>query len=535
MIPTRSMVAARLNGCGRPAFPLPSNCALHSTDMGFLNVRTYAFLVALFLATSLLHGGKSADHSEAALRKLTTATRQQQNGEHLANIGALRSLRDPTLKPFFHKLVQHNNWSIQVHAVLGLAELSEEGLIDPWLVQQITPTAREQIIIKSLQDNLFSIESMKTLLDWSLLEPAPTLLLVVDLHSKGVAPKPKTVEKLVNNSDLGIATVASLLSENPKTITEVTNRLRRGTSREKRIALAQTLQLIQQFDLPSGSQWVESLLGSPPFKLSDREIRHALFTLLKVNPEVGMKHWNNTLPSKPSKLEQVRFLLLLMDTKIPLDETIAKKLQIDSEEGILYALYLAGLEALDTPEDGDAYIELLLDLANRGHSHSTEWAFQRVKTLPSDLAQKFYTSLAILPEDESTMNSKRNDVAVVAFQELIKTNPEHAWTLLHSVEDDSHQQELMLLAMLQNYGNALLEKEASAIRRIGVSRPDAMALLLAARGTEPLNESDQRLLGLVAASGASIGSPLETQAAWLYLRRIGMTEQALAAATTTSP
>jgi hypothetical protein len=59
-----------------------------------------------------------------------------------------------------------------------------------------------------------------------------------------------------------------------------------------------------------------------------------------------------------------------------------------------------------------------------------------------------------------------------------------------------------------------------------------MALLLAARGVEPLSERDQRLLGLIAASGASIGSPLETQAAWLYLRRMGLTDQALAAATT---
>ncbi len=62
-----------------------------------------------------------------------------------------------------------------------------------------------------------------------------------------------------------------------------------------------------------------------------------------------------------------------------------------------------------------------------------------------------------------------------------------------------------------------------------------MALLLAARGTDPITDSDQRLLGLIAASGAAIESSLETQAAWLYLRRMGMTDQALAAATTNSP
>jgi hypothetical protein len=138
----------------------------------------------------------------------------------------------------------------------------------------------------------------------------------------------------------------------------------------------------------------------------------------------------------------------------------------------------------------------------------------------------------MLPNEGSTIDARSRDIAVMAFRKLIQLNPDHAWNLLRRVEDDSHQQELMLLAMLQHKGDELLEKEATAIRRIGVGRPDAMALLLAARGTEQLSQSDQRLLGLIAASGASIGSPLETQAAWLYLRRMGMTDQALAAATT---
>jgi hypothetical protein len=500
--------------------------------MGFRCLQTCSLVVALFCAPSFSYASSRIDNTAAALRKLKTATQQQRNGEHLANLGALRSLHDPALKPFFYNLVQHNTWSIQVHAVLGLAELSEDGLVDPWLVQQVAPLAREHLIIKSLREDLLSLEGIKALLDWSLLEPASTILHVADLHSRGVEPNPVTIERLINNSDLGIATIASLLSENSKTILDVMNRFRRGTTREKRIALGQTLQIIQQYDLPSASQWLVTLLESPTFKLSDRDTQHTLFTLLKANPKVGMEHWNNILPSEPSKLEQVRFVLMLMDAEIKLDENIAKKLHIGSEDGIPYLLYRAGSESPENPRDAEAYTKLLLDLANRGHSHSTEWAFSQVKKIPSKHAESFYTSLAMLPGNETSADARRRDLAVIAFQELIKINPEHSLTLLRSVEDDSRQQELMLLAMLQQRCNKLLEKEVTAIRRIGVSRPDAMALLLAARGTEPLSESDQRLLGLIAASGAALGSPLETQAAWLYLRRMGMTEQALAAATT---
>ena len=224
-----------------------------------------------------------------------------------------------------------------------------------------------------------------------------------------------------------------------------------------------------------------------------------------------------------------------MDAEIQLDEAIAEKLKIGSEDGLPYTLYLAGLESPHDPTDGEPYVELLLALANRGHSKSTEWTFRRVENLPKELAQTFYTSLSMLPTESSANNARSRGIAVMAFRKLIKVNPDHAWNALREVEDDSHQQELMLLAMLQHRGDELLEREAIAIRRIGVARPDAMALLLAARGTEPLSQSDQRLLGLIAAGGASIGSPLETQAAWLYLRRMGMTDQALAAATTPFP
>ena len=489
-------------------------------------------LSSLLVAASTLHAEVNSDYTKAALRKLTSATQKQQNGEHLSNLSALRNLHDPALKPFFYKLAQHNTWSIQVHAVLGLAELSEQGLVDPWLVQQVAPLAREQLVVESLRDNLLSVDDMKSLLDWSLLEPAPTLLLIADLHSKGISPSDESVEKLINNSDLGIATIASLLSEDSKTITDVIHRFRRATRREKRIALVKTLQLIQRYNLPSSTQWLVTLLDSTTFRLTEQQTLQTLFTLLHINPEIGMEYWKNILPSEPTKLEQVRFILLLMNADIQLDASIAQRLRIGEQDGLPHVLYLAGLEAPLTPKDGEMHIQLLLDLANRGHSHSIEWAFHRATKLPTPLAEKFYTSLSILPEEENPIDTRRHDVAVIAFQELIRANPKHAWSLLRSVEDDSRQQELMLLAMLQHHGDKLLQREATAIRRIGVARPDAMALLLAARGVEPLSESDQRLLGLIAASGASIGSPLETQAAWLYLRRMGLTDQALAAATT---
>ncbi|MBC8522458.1 hypothetical protein H8D29_00870 [PVC group bacterium] len=503
--------------------------------MGILRLRTISVLTILCIAPAILFAGITTDYTDAALRKLSTATKRQQNGQHLANLSALRNLQDPALRPFFYKLAQHNNWKIQVHAILGISELSDDGLVDPWLVQQVAPLAREQLVSISLRDDLLTTEQMKSLLGWSLLEPAPTLMLTAELHNRGVKPTSESIERLINNTDLGIATIATLISENPTLIEEVTNRLRRSTTREKEVALAQTLQIIQQYEWSSGKQWLLSLLDSDTLGLSDIQLQQTLFTLLQLDPELGMDCWRNALPSEPTKLEQVRYLLLLMEAEIELDESIAKLLNISSEDGLPYDLFILGSTTTDKLIDGKSYIDALLDLANRGHSKSTQWTFRRASNLPTDLSEEFYATLSLLPEGNQANNVRRRDISIMAFHELINLDAVKAWKLLREAEDDSNQQELMLLAMLQHRGDELLTKEASSIRRIGIGRPDAMALLLAARGTDPITDSDQRLLGLIAASGAAIESSLETQAAWLYLRRMGMTDQALAAATTNSP
>ena len=56
-----------------------------------------------------------------------------------------------------------------------------------------------------------------------------------------------------------------------------------------------------------------------------------------------------------------------------------------------------------------------------------------------------------------------------------------------------------------------------------------MTLLLIARGSSPLPDIDEEYLGIIAAGGGHLSQSLETQAAWLYLKRMGLADRALAA------
>ena len=82
--------------------------------------------------------------------------------------------------------------------------------------------------------------------------------------------------------------------------------------------------------------------------------------------------------------------------------------------------------------------------------------------------------------------------------------------------------------MLQIADEGIVE-EASKLRRIGLNKSDIMTLLLVARGASPLQENDQEYLGIIAAGGGHLSPALETQAAWLYLKRLGLADKALAA------
>ena len=79
--------------------------------------------------------------------------------------------------PLFYDLLQHDEWQVQVHALLGLAEIDEAEGLEPWLVTQIDPLAREQVIPNALDMNLLTIAGMKKLIEWDRLETRHHLLL----------------------------------------------------------------------------------------------------------------------------------------------------------------------------------------------------------------------------------------------------------------------------------------------------------------------------------------------------------------------
>jgi hypothetical protein len=497
-------------------------------------MRCIAFLIVCAYSLTTVVATTNPDHSDAALRQLQDATKYQRNGQHLLNLSALRNLRDKDLRPFFLKFAQHPEWTVQVHAVLGLAELSDEGVVDPWLVQQVAPSAREHLIAQALDDGLIQKEQMEELLAWPPLEAGPKLLLISDLRSlEGSTVEPDMLEELASMTDLSVAMFAAILTEDKKIIEEATVRLRRAARTDRDKALRRTMQLIREYKVEVASDWLVSILEDNAVALSDGERYWTLYSLLSIDINAGLQIWNRSFPLEPERSEQVRYLLVLLESGVVPTPEIIKRLKIDIEDPLLGLMARAGNinneDYMVSPQD----LRSLLALVERGHRASVDWAFRVAKNqLSKENAHAFYASLSTIPDGAT---SRRKDVAVRAYTRFIQIDPEAAWKILQIAKDDSVQQELLLLAMLQATEKEIIQgaiQEASKLRRNGVNNPDVMALLLIARDSVPLNETDQKYLGIIAAGGGHVSPALETQAAWLYLKRMGLVDKALAAVST---
>lgn len=466
------------------------------------------------------------DHTDAALRHFRDATKFHRNGQHILNLSALRMLKDEDLRPLFLQFTQHSEWTVQVHAVLGLAELSDEQVVDPWIVKQISPPAREHLIAQALDDGFLKQEQMETLLEWSLLEESPKLLLIADLQLLGVEIDFDMLRELANTTDLSVAMFAALLSKDKNIIDDSTQRLRRASNSERIRSLLRTLQLIRQYQTVDSNKWILSLLENHVMTLTDKERGKLLYTLLTIDTESGLEHWNTAFPQHPDRFNQVEHLLVLLESGITPTPKIIQRLEIDLDDPLLGTMVRAGNVTREPSEITEGDIGSLIELVEQGHRGSIEFAFRAAKIrLSNEQAITFYKSLSMLPEHP---NLRRKEVAARAFENLIVVDEDTAWKMLHSVKDDSEQQELLLFATLQIAGETAT-KAVSSIRRIGVNKADVMTLLLIARGSEPLDVVDQRNLGIIAAGGGHVTSAFETQAAWLYLKSMGLADKALAA------
>lgn len=456
-----------------------------------------------------------ADALESSLRHLQRAVVPQRDGSHLRLLLSLRQLRDPTLRPLFHQLTQHADWQIQVHAILGLAEIDEDGRADPWLITRADPIAQEQVIPNALDMGLLGSEEIDELLAWPDLSGLGRVMLLGEFLINDRDVDTKALARLARSTDDQIRGMAScFLAQSGDRSAFSSFQLRLDSLDEpyRRMRTLWLFDVIRQYRITALLDWVREVVEQP--EADDDIVYWGVFTILKLDTEQGIPLWRRFLGDAPTHRQRVRYALLLMQTGSQVPASAYDRL--DAEDPLLQHMVRAG-KAVSLGADASQPLIELLDL---GHLKSADWALTTLETLPKDQARAVYLHLIDAVEADHPARAERITLAKLASAELFQIDPRALEERLLAADDDSVTQQAIVLGLLDVHSPAA-GKAAGKLRRIGSGRADSLALLLVAKHAESLPDEDLRQLGLIGAGGGRLGDGLQVQAAWLYLKHSG--------------
>jgi hypothetical protein len=467
-----------------------------------------------------------ADPVESSIRVLRRSVTASRNESNLPLLFALRQLRDPDLKPFFHQLVQRENWTMQVHAVLGLGEIDPNQRIDPWLVTQVLPETQEAVIATGLDLDLFGPPQIKELLAWDKLSPMSRLFLLAEQVLLKEPTDQSELTTLAASDNANIAGLASVLLAqlgDAAALDRLDAAMKAKSAAERLEVQSWLMQAVRKYQLAEALPWVRQQIDAPDV---DPEVAYqGVFALLVMNDPAALEAWSRHLGDAPSYPDRVRFGMMLLSAKPPLVPASAfDRLAPTDDEALLKQIVASG-RLLTSGGDAAAAVNAMIDL---GHPRTLAWAMDFLKTLPAADAERVYQHVLDRGKEFGSGQGDPSALEIEAAARLFTTQPQEVLSRLAAAPDDSTHQQAILLGLFETTSPEVSDAAAN-IRRIGSGRADSLALLLIAKHADSLPPSDLRQLGLIASGGAQVSDILQTQAAWLYLKLAGKIEEGLKA------
>ncbi|MHC4949098.1 MAG: hypothetical protein ACYTG1_12720 [Planctomycetota bacterium] len=478
-------------------------------------------LLAVALVAVPAGPAAARDAVDASVRQLDRAVSRRGHSAQVALLQSLRQLRDPSLQSLFYRLVQHEQWPVQVHAVLGLAELDENSQIDPWLISQVQPEAQEAVVAVALDRDMLGAEAMQQLLEIREVAPLAELLVHAELLRAGERVDDDALARLARSGNIRVAAFASaaeLQRGNGADFEQATARLDALAPRDRARHVIWLADAIRQYRLTALADFLGAELDRPDVDIALAE--RVVLALLALDPSRGAAAWRRQLGDTPARRDLVRWGLLLLYAQpgVPVETFDA----LDLDEPLVRHMADAGRGVGGSGDAAAAFI----DLIDLGHLASAEWAVEATEHLDPADADRVLLHIIDTIEVERPGLDDRAMLAARSARLLFDREPHVVLDRLTLAEDDGVTQQVLLRALLETTAPEA-GATAGTLRRIGSGRADSLALLLVARHSAELEEADVRRLGLVAGGGGRVSEVLQVQAAWLYLRHTGNTESAL--------
>ncbi|MCA9286191.1 MAG: hypothetical protein KDA22_13280 [Phycisphaerales bacterium] len=495
------------------------------------DVRPSVLIVALawLLALAPPALAQGVDAFDAAVRHLAKVTKPQAAGSSHTILLALRDLRDPAMQPFFKALVQSGTWSVQVDAILGLAELGDPSPdartpVDTWLVSKLRSEAdRSDAVRVALDMGRLSPEEIERVLAWEDLQATARVVLLAEQHRLGVDPDRASLAKLADNPNPAVRCLAAAVLADlgdGSTLEQCKAEVAAMTARDRNDLLDQLGSAAMAYRIASVLPLCAPYVGAEgTAEVTNQGI---VVAALVVDPAEGLKLWKQALGPNPQRGDQVRWGFVLLGAAAALPPEAFDT--IPRDDPMLAKMAAAG-EAVAGKGDP---VQALNDLYDLGHRRCSALVLQLATTLDTESARRVL--LHVLDRFQALDTPPTRDAVanvVEATRRLMAIDPQTGAERLLAAEDDSVLQEAILLGISAS-GSSVGAESAAKLRRVGSGLSDSLALILLARHADNLSKADLRQLGVLASGGGQVDDTLQAQAAWLYLRHSGQLEQALA-------
>ncbi len=484
--------------------------------------------------------GAQADDAadRAAIKMLQQAVTVAQSGEHNRLLRALRHLKDPALRPLFVDLAIRTHPALQIHGILGLAELSEEQSLDLARVASIDDDAvHGELISAALDADLLTDEQGLQMLDWPGMDTGAKLLIA----TKRIAEdKPTSTKFLVDNLDaskLGRRAMAALLLHHLGDQRGYTGlqALDQSNDPARDAVRAMLLTTAMKHNLNRTANWAYALAIEPDINPGLGLL--ALQTAMRYGDPRAAAQWRTRFESAAEPVARIRLAMIALHLS-PFVPPETFDVLIAQDDPLLARIGKAGRAiADDNPALADevvALIQLLHPVANR-------WALNYAREEAAE-DNAMLILLALIdayergPDDRG--RARRLDDAVNASQALFERSPDMAVNLLRPILANDATDPLLRQGILLGLVRSG-DPDAHVILEglPAFNHPDtiALGLLLLTRSQRPLTDNQLRDLALMIRGGGAIEDSLRMQAAWAYLKMTGQDRKALAAALESQP
>ena len=222
-------------------------------------------------------------------------------------------------------MVEHDSWQMQVYAVLGLANLSDDGNVTPWLITQLDPLARNEILAISIDERSSDPIDADTHRMGGARGPNRLAAPLAYLKSLGEPLEASDIETMLDSSNEKVIAAALLILTwlGEEEAVDRINGIIAELPESRQFDILMTLVMfIERYQIEEAASWLDVLVTSSRMDGRFPElIQPGTATLLTIEPTAGIRHWKEWVGPSPKRRDQITAALMLLQVGAQPDPT----------------------------------------------------------------------------------------------------------------------------------------------------------------------------------------------------------------------